>query len=153
LRSRRTGLGFRFTVCDDAAGERVRLARPADTAHWGIPDRRSCSRIACRNRAAFGDAYRMLHRRIEVFAALPISALDSLTLQGKLATSAAWLAPPRKKKREWRSAAPRGCEFIGSAFLLATVVGSGIMAAKLAGGNGALALLCNTLPTAPFLWC
>ena len=42
-------------------------------------------------------------------------------------------------------------EFIGSAFLLATVVGSGIMAAKLAGGNGALALLCNTLPTGAIL--
>jgi glycerol uptake facilitator-like aquaporin len=38
-------------------------------------------------------------------------------------------------------------ECLGTAFLLAAVVGSGIMAAKLAGGNGALALLCNTLPT------
>jgi glycerol uptake facilitator-like aquaporin len=38
-------------------------------------------------------------------------------------------------------------EWIGTAFLLAAVVGSGIMAAKLAGGNGAVALLCNTLPT------
>jgi glycerol uptake facilitator-like aquaporin len=35
--------------------------------------------------------------------------------------------------------------------LLAAVVGSGIMAAKLAGGNGALALLCNTLPTGAIL--
>ena len=42
-------------------------------------------------------------------------------------------------------------EFLGSAFLLAGVVGSGIMAAKLAGGNGALALLCNTLPTGAIL--
>ena len=42
-------------------------------------------------------------------------------------------------------------EFIGSAFLLAAVVGSGIMAAKLAGGNGALALLCNTIPTGAIL--
>ncbi len=38
-------------------------------------------------------------------------------------------------------------EWLGTAFLLAAVVGSGIMAAKLADGNGALALLCNTLPT------
>jgi len=37
-------------------------------------------------------------------------------------------------------------EFLGTAFLLAAVVGSGIMAAKLAAGNGALALLCNTIP-------
>jgi glycerol uptake facilitator-like aquaporin len=42
-------------------------------------------------------------------------------------------------------------EFLGTAFLLAGVVGSGIMAAKLAGDNGALALLCNTLPTGAIL--
>jgi glycerol uptake facilitator-like aquaporin len=42
-------------------------------------------------------------------------------------------------------------ETLGTAFLLAGVVGSGIMAAKLAGGNGALALLCNTLPTGAIL--
>jgi glycerol uptake facilitator-like aquaporin len=39
------------------------------------------------------------------------------------------------------------CEALGTAFLLAAVVGSGIMAQKLAGGNDALALLCNTLAT------
>ncbi len=42
-------------------------------------------------------------------------------------------------------------EWLGTAFLLAAVVGSGIMAAKLAGGNGALALLCNTIPTGAIL--
>lgn len=42
-------------------------------------------------------------------------------------------------------------EFLGTAFLLAAVVGSGIMALKLAGGNQALALLCNTLPTGAIL--
>ena len=50
------------------------------------------------------------------------------------------------------SLAQRGvAEGLGTAFLLAGVVGSGIMAAKLAGGNGALALLCNTLPTGAIL--
>jgi glycerol uptake facilitator-like aquaporin len=43
------------------------------------------------------------------------------------------------------------CEALGTAFLLAAVVGSGIMAQKLAGGNGALALLCNTIPTGAIL--
>jgi glycerol uptake facilitator-like aquaporin len=38
-------------------------------------------------------------------------------------------------------------EAIGTAFLLATVVGSGIMAERLAGGNVAIALLANTLAT------
>jgi glycerol uptake facilitator-like aquaporin len=42
-------------------------------------------------------------------------------------------------------------ETIGTAFLLAAVVGSGIMASRLSGGNGALALLCNTLPTGAIL--
>lgn len=38
-------------------------------------------------------------------------------------------------------------EALGTSFLLATVVGSGIMAERLAGGNVALALLANTLAT------
>ena len=42
-------------------------------------------------------------------------------------------------------------ECLGTAFLLAGVVGSGIMAARLAGGNGAIALLCNTIPTGAVL--
>jgi glycerol uptake facilitator-like aquaporin len=42
-------------------------------------------------------------------------------------------------------------ECLGTAFLLAAVVGSGVMAARLSGGNGALALLCNTLPTGAIL--
>ncbi|MGI9415835.1 MAG: MIP/aquaporin family protein [Hyphomicrobiales bacterium] len=44
-----------------------------------------------------------------------------------------------------------GAEFIGTAFLLATVVGSGIMAERLAGGNVAIALLGNTIPTGAIL--
>ncbi len=42
-------------------------------------------------------------------------------------------------------------EALGTAFLLATVVGSGIMGETLAGGNVALALLGNTLPTGAIL--
>lgn len=44
-----------------------------------------------------------------------------------------------------------GAEALGTGFLLATVVGSGIMAERLAEGNVALALLCNTLPTGAIL--
>jgi len=42
-------------------------------------------------------------------------------------------------------------EGLGTALLLAAVVGSGIMAQKLSGGNDALALLGNTLPTGAIL--
>jgi glycerol uptake facilitator-like aquaporin len=42
-------------------------------------------------------------------------------------------------------------EFVGTAGLLATVVGSGIMAERLSGGNVALALLGNTLATGAIL--
>ena len=38
-------------------------------------------------------------------------------------------------------------EFVGTAFLVAAVVGSGIMAERLSGGNTALALLANTIAT------
>jgi glycerol uptake facilitator-like aquaporin len=42
-------------------------------------------------------------------------------------------------------------EILGTAFLLAAVVGSGIMGEKLAGGNVAIALLANTLATGAML--
>jgi len=38
-------------------------------------------------------------------------------------------------------------EFMGTAFLVAAVVGSGIMGDRLAGGNVAIALLANTIAT------
>lgn len=44
-------------------------------------------------------------------------------------------------------------EALGTAFLLATIVGSGIMAERLAGGNVALALLANALATGGALVC
>src|SRR6201998_1246328 len=42
-------------------------------------------------------------------------------------------------------------EFVGTAFLLAAVVGSGIMGERLAAGNVAIALLANTLATGAML--
>ena len=46
---------------------------------------------------------------------------------------------------------PLVAEFLGTLLLLATVVGSGIMADRLAGGNVALALLANSLATGAVL--
>lgn len=47
---------------------------------------------------------------------------------------------------------PYLAEFLGTAFLLATVIGSGIMGERLAGGNTAIALLGNTIPTGAILF-
>jgi glycerol uptake facilitator-like aquaporin len=49
----------------------------------------------------------------------------------------------------WR---PLLAEALGTLLLVATVVGSGIMAERLAGGNGAAALLGNTLATGAILY-
>lgn len=46
---------------------------------------------------------------------------------------------------------PLAAEFLGTLILLATVVGSGIMAERLADGNMALALLANALATGAVL--
>jgi len=45
-----------------------------------------------------------------------------------------------------------GSETCGTALLLAAVIGSGVMAERLAGGNGALALLANTFATVGALY-
>src|ERR1700734_509163 len=42
-------------------------------------------------------------------------------------------------------------EFLGTGFLVAAVVGSGIMGERLAGGNVAIALLANTIATGAML--
>jgi glycerol uptake facilitator-like aquaporin len=47
----------------------------------------------------------------------------------------------------FRLSARLTAEFIGSAFLVAAVIGSGVMGERLAGGNAAVALLANTVAT------
>jgi glycerol uptake facilitator-like aquaporin len=54
-------------------------------------------------------------------------------------------------KPSWR-AAPVVAELIGTALLLAAVVGSGIMAERLAGGNVGIALLANAIATGGALY-
>ena len=78
-------LDFVFTVCDDAAGETCPVWRGQPmTAHWGIPDPAAATGSPAVNSLAFKDAYRMLHRRIGIFMALPLHSLDQLSLQNKL---------------------------------------------------------------------
>jgi protein-tyrosine-phosphatase len=78
-------LDFVFTVCDNAAGEVCPVwPRQPMTAHWGVPDPAEATGTAAEIAFAFKDVYRMLHRRIEVFVALPIRSLDQLSLQSRL---------------------------------------------------------------------
>ena len=78
-------LDFVFTVCDNAAGETCPFwpGQPM-TAHWGIPDPAAVEGSQVEIALAFKDAFRMLSQRIGIFAALPIRALDKLSLQAKL---------------------------------------------------------------------
>jgi protein-tyrosine-phosphatase len=78
-------LDFVFTVCDNAAGETCPLwpGQPM-TAHWGVPDPAEATGSAAEIALAFKDVYRMLHRRISVFTALPLRSLDQLSLQSRL---------------------------------------------------------------------
>lgn len=78
-------LDFVFTVCDNAAGEACPYwpGQPM-TAHWGIPDPAEAKGSAAEIAMAFKDAYRMMERRIAIFAALPIHSLDKMSLLAKL---------------------------------------------------------------------
>ena len=78
-------LDFVFTVCDNAAGETCPFwpGQPM-TAHWGVPDPAAATGSDAEIALAFKDAYRMLHQRIAIFAALPLRSLDRMSLQHRL---------------------------------------------------------------------
>jgi protein-tyrosine-phosphatase len=78
-------LDFVFTVCDNAAGEVCPIwpGQPM-TAHWGIPDPAAATGTDAEIAYAFSDAWRMLQNRITIFANLPMSGLDRLSLQRRL---------------------------------------------------------------------
>ena len=76
---------FIFTVCDDAAGEACPVwpGKPM-TAHWGIADPAAVTGAPTEVAKAFREAYRILSRHIEIFAALPFEKLESMSMQAKL---------------------------------------------------------------------
>lgn len=76
---------FIFTVCDDAAGETCPVwpGKPM-TAHWGIRDPAAVAGSPLDVAAAFQEAYRLLMKRIELFAALPFRSLDELALSARV---------------------------------------------------------------------
>jgi arsenate reductase len=78
-------LDFVFTVCDNAAGEVCPLwpGKPM-TAHWGIEDPAAVSGSDADKRKAFLVAFNLLHRRIALFASLPLARLDALSIKREL---------------------------------------------------------------------
>ncbi len=78
-------LDFIFTVCGNAAGETCPVwpGKPM-TAHWGLPDPAAVEGSEAEIAAAFADTYRMLTNRIELFLALPLDAIDGMSLQNRL---------------------------------------------------------------------
>jgi protein-tyrosine-phosphatase len=78
-------LHFVFTVCDQAASEMCPVwpGQPM-TAHWGVPDPAAVDGTDEDKRRAFVAAYTVLHRRISLFASLPVAKLESLALREKL---------------------------------------------------------------------
>ncbi|HEV2401537.1 MAG TPA: arsenate reductase ArsC [Candidatus Sulfotelmatobacter sp.] len=79
-------LDFVFTVCDNAAKEVCPIwpGQPM-TAHWGITDPAAVQGIDDERARAFRNAFFLLERRISLFLALPLGALDNLSLKKKLA--------------------------------------------------------------------
>ena len=75
-------LDFVFTVCDDAAGEicPVWPGKPV-TAHWGVADPAAVAGSDADKRTAFAAAFKLLHRRISLFASLPLAKLDARAIK------------------------------------------------------------------------
>lgn len=75
-------LDFVFTVCDSAANEvcPVWPGQPV-TAHWGVPDPAAVVGSDDEIAAAFGEAFKILHTRIGLFANLKVQSLDRMSLQ------------------------------------------------------------------------
>lgn len=78
-------LDFVITVCDSAAGETCPYwpGQPM-TAHWGMPDPAAVEGTAEDKLKAFSETFRVLRRRIEIFASLPFDKLDRMALQERV---------------------------------------------------------------------
>ena len=145
-------MDFVLTVCDNAAGEACPLwpGQPV-TAHWGIEDPAAVEGSDIEKERAFVTAFRYLKNRVSLLISLPVASLNRLALThqpaGDRAQRGQHVAKSQGRMRSQRFAA----EALGTGLLLATVIGSGIMGERLAGGNVALALLGNTLATGAML--
>lgn len=74
-----------ITVCDNAAGEvcPVWPGKPI-RAHWGAPDPAAVQGDDLTIALAFAETHRLLLRRIEELVALPMAALDRMSMKRRL---------------------------------------------------------------------
>lgn len=91
---------------------------------------------------AYRDAYMAFERRISLLLCLPLESLGQLAIKKEVDRTR--MNP--SLGRRWIA------EFLGTALLVAVVVGSGIMAERLSSGNAAFALLANTIATGAHSW-
>jgi hypothetical protein len=109
------------------------------TAHWGVPDPAAVEGTPEQIEKAFREAFMIRDRRISLFA-LPAA------LEPRQARYPEGNRPHRPRMRTSLARRVVG-EFFGTAFLVASVIASGITGERLANGNVALALLANTVAT------
>jgi arsenate reductase len=78
-------LDFVFTLCDQAANEECPPwpGQPI-SAHWGMTDPVRATGTEAEKALAFKDTYAVLRRRLAAFVALPIDALDRISLQHRV---------------------------------------------------------------------
>ena len=78
-------LDFVFTVCDKAAGELCPVwpGQPMK-AHWGVEDPVAAAGSPDEIQRAFSRAFMLLHRRISLFASLPLARLEGQALKREL---------------------------------------------------------------------
>jgi arsenate reductase len=76
---------FVFTLCDAAANEECPTwpGQPI-TAHWGMTDPVKMTGTDAEKALAFKGTYGELRRRLAAFVALPLDALDRISLQRRL---------------------------------------------------------------------
>ncbi|MBY4893224.1 helix-turn-helix domain-containing protein [Rhodobacteraceae bacterium N5(2021)] len=75
-------LDFVFTVCDQAANEECPAWQGQTiSAHWGLPDPVKVDGTDAEKGLAFRQTYGALRNRMTGFTALPIPALDRISLQ------------------------------------------------------------------------
>ena len=93
-------MDFVFTVCDEAANEvcPVWPGHPT-TAHWGVPDPAAAGGCEIERMFAFREAFAVLDRRIRIFAALKVEALDRLALGREVEAIGRDAAPAKADSR------------------------------------------------------